>query len=152
MLARRSLLRIWKQKVCGKFSSNPKPKGLLRFCTSRQQLNIADILSCRYFWIKIGVDSRARAQTERGNTRGGATKKARDFTQPFIHKSTLLSTPSEHPTWRLAPLRGARAPLSSSKKCRPRPLTLLTGGISVRFMIPQSVLPGADSLIHATCF
>ena len=30
-------------------------------------------------------------QTERGNTRGGATKKARDFTHSFFHKSTLLS-------------------------------------------------------------
>ena len=38
-------------------------------------LNIPNILSWRYFWIKWYVDSRARAQTERGNTRGGATKK-----------------------------------------------------------------------------
>ena len=33
------------------------------------------LLSWSYFWIKWYVDSRARAQTERGNTRGGATKK-----------------------------------------------------------------------------
>ena len=33
------------------------------------------VLSWRYLWIKRCVDSRARAQTERGNTCGGATKK-----------------------------------------------------------------------------
>ena len=33
------------------------------------------ILSWRYLWIKWCVDLRARAQTERGNTHGGATKK-----------------------------------------------------------------------------
>ena len=35
---------------------------------------------------------RRRAQTERGNTCGGAKKKVRDFTQPVIHKSKLLSS------------------------------------------------------------
>ena len=44
--------------------------------------------------LEVFVDKtvRGRAPTERGNTRGGTTKKTRYFTHPFIHKSTLLST------------------------------------------------------------
>ena len=45
------------------------------------------VLSWRYLWIKRCVDTRARGR--RGETRN---KKARDFTNPFIQKSTLLST------------------------------------------------------------
>ena len=50
----------------------------------------SDILSWRYLWIKLCVDSRARADGE-GNHARRRNKKARDFTHPFIHKSTLLS-------------------------------------------------------------
>ena len=56
------------------------------------------------------MDKRVREtrQTERGNTRGGATKE-RDFTDadPFIHKSTLLSMYG----WR--PLSYGRSPFAS---------------------------------------
>ena len=48
------------------------------------------ILSWRYLWIKRCVDSRARADEEGKHARRH-NKKARDFTHPFIHKSTLLS-------------------------------------------------------------
>ena len=42
------------------------------------------VLSWRYLWIKRCVDSRARAQTERGNTRGGATKKMREISRTLL--------------------------------------------------------------------
>ena len=44
------------------------------FCLLSQLRNKI-VLSWSYFWIKWSVDSRECAQRERGNTRGGATKK-----------------------------------------------------------------------------
>ena len=47
---------------------------------------------------EVFLDKRVREtrQTERGNTRSSASKKAQHFTNPFIHKSTLHSIQGYH--------------------------------------------------------
>ena len=58
------------------------------FITSNMKQKNEYVLRWRYFWIKRS-ERRARRRGELASRRN---KKERDFTQPFIHKSTLLST------------------------------------------------------------
>ena len=59
-------------------------KGLVTF-------NLETMYYKPYTEVEVFMDKRVREtrQRERGNT---SNKKVRDFTDPFIHKSTLLST------------------------------------------------------------
>ena len=52
--------------------ANRRPKPTTK---SQQRYTGINVLRWRYLWIKRCVDARKRALTERGNTRGGATKK-----------------------------------------------------------------------------